>query len=336
MEYRTLGKSGLQISEISLGSWLTIGFGVEEKEAFTCLDKALEHGVNFLDTADVYNRGEAENTLGKYLKTIPRKHIIIGTKVFGRMSDHHLDQGLSHRHILNSCQQSMSRLQTDYIDLYQCHRYDFNTPLEETCYAMHLLTEKGWIYYWGVSQWSAVQITNAVRICERYGWKKPISNQPIYNMLNRSLEVDVMDTCEQEGLGLIVYSPLAQGFLSGKYKPNAIPENSRAGNEKMGKMFPFKRMTEENFARLDALKPIAEELKISMSQLALAWCLRRTPITSTIMGATSITQVEENVHASGIKLSEEIQERIEMILKNHPQDQYTEEKVGYGITKKGF
>lgn len=337
MKYRKLGKSGLITSEISIGSWLTYGLGVDNTVAFQCLDKAIELGINVIDTADVYNRGEAEKVIGTYLKTKNRHEIILATKVFGPMSDHFMTQGLSARHIKNACEASLTRLRTDYIDLYQCHRYDIDTPLEETCYAMHRLIEEGKILYWGVSQWTAVQILNAIRICEKHNWTKPVSNQPIYNMLNRSLEVDVMGVCEDEGLGLLVYSPLAQGLLTGKYtKENPVPENSRAADEKMGKMFPLKRMTEKFYIQIDALKSIANELNCTLSQLALAWCLRKNPVTSCIIGASRPEQITENVKATEISLTPEIIHHIEIILDNHPKDQYTDVLIGHGIIKRGY
>lgn len=336
MQYRQLGNSGLRISEVSLGTWLTYGTHVERDTAIACFDKALELGINFIDTADMYNRGEAEKTVGEYLKLIQRDQIIIGTKVFGPMSDHWMNQGLSMRHIRTACEASLQRLRTDYIDLYQCHRYDVDTPLEETCYAMHNLVERGYILHWGVSQWSAIQILNAIRVCEKNNWVKPVSNQPIYNMLNRSLEVDVMGVCEQEGLGLVVYSPLAQGLLTGKYKKDEAPENSRMKHEGAGQAFPLKRMTDEFFEQQEELLPIAEELGISMANLALAWILQKRPLTSVIMGASRPEQVEENCKASGIVLNEEIMEKIDGILNNVPVDQYSGARVGYGIVKRGY
>ncbi len=337
MKYRKLGKSGLIISEISIGSWLTYGLGVDNAVAFQCLDTAIELGINVIDTADVYNRGETEKVIGTYLKTKNRHEVILATKVFGPMSDHFMTQGLSARHIRNACEASLTRLHTDYIDLYQCHRYDIDTPLEETCYAMHRLIEEGKILYWGVSQWTAVQILNAVRICEKHNWTKPISNQPIYNMLNRSLEVDVMSVCEEEGLGLLVYSPLAQGLLTGKYtKENPVPENSRAADEKMGKMFPTKRLTDKFYTQINALKSIADELGCKVSQLALAWCLRKAPVTSCIIGASRPEQVTENAKATEISLTPEIIHHIEIILDNHPKDQYTDALIGHGIIKRGY
>ncbi|MCS7029591.1 MAG: aldo/keto reductase family protein [Bacteroidia bacterium] len=337
MKYKNLGKSGLICSQISIGSWLTYGFGVEDTTAFRCLDTAIDLGINVIDTADVYNRGEAERIIGNYLKTKNRHEIVLATKVFGPMSDHFMSQGLSARHIRNACEASLMRLHTDYIDLYQCHRYDIDTPLEETCYAMHRLIEEGKILYWGVSQWSAVQILNAIRICEKNNWRKPISNQPVYNMLNRSLEIDVMGVCEQEGLGLMVYSPLAQGLLTGKYtQENPRPKNSRAASEKMGKMFPTQQMTEKFYTQIDMLKKIAAELGCTLAQLALAWCLRKTPVTSCIIGATQPEQIEENVKAVEIILSAEIIQEIENILDNHPRDQYTGALIGHGIIKRGY
>ncbi|MDX5320252.1 MAG: aldo/keto reductase, partial [Bacteroidota bacterium] len=260
----------------------------------------------------------------------------IGTKVFGPMSDHWMNQGLSLRHIRTACETSLQRLKTDYIDLYQCHRYDIDTPLEETCYAMHNLIERGYILHWGVSQWTAVQILNALRICERNQWHKPVSNQPIYNMLNRSLEVDVMGVCESDGLGLVVYSPLAQGLLSGKYEKDHVPENSRLAHEAAGRFFPVKRMTEEFYAQQAELKEIASSLGLDMAQLALAWILHKKPITAAIMGATHPDQVEKNCAASGVVLPEEILSRIEEILDNAPVDQYSGARLGYGIEKRGY
>ena len=336
MKYRQLGNSGLHLSEISLGTWLTAGYGVDNSTAFACMRRALDSGINFIDTADMYNKGESEKVLGDFLKTINRAEVIIGTKVFGPMSEHWMTQGLSLRHIRNACEGSLQRLKTDYIDLYQCHRYDVDTPLEETCYAMHNLIERGYILHWGVSQWTAVQITNAVRICEQNGWRKPVSNQPIYNMLNRSLEVDVMDVCEKEKLGIVVYSPLAQGLLTGKYTRDNTPADSRASHELMKAWFPIKRMDELFYQKMDMLKTIASGYDISMAELALAWALQKSPITSLIMGASRPEQVEQNVKAIHVQLPDEILNEIENILDNAPVDQYSGARIGYGIIKRGY
>jgi voltage-dependent potassium channel beta subunit len=336
MKYRALGKSGYRVSVISIGSWLTYGTAINENQSFHCLEAAVEKGINLIDTADVYNRGEAEKVLGNFLKRTNRKELLIATKVFFPMADHWMARGLSHRHIFNACESSLERLKIDYIDLYQCHRYDVDTPLEETCYAMHLLIQKGWIHSWGVSQWSAVEIINAFRICEKHGWKPPVSNQPIYNMLNRSLEVDVMEVCENEGVGLIVFSPLAQGILTGKYKPGEIPPDSRAASEAAKNYFSFKRLNEETYSKIDSLKPIATQLGLTMSQLALAWCLRKAPVTSVIMGASKPEQVIENVKAATVELDPEVITRIEDILDNAPRDQYTGALTGYGVSRRIF
>jgi aryl-alcohol dehydrogenase-like predicted oxidoreductase len=336
MQYRSLGHSGIIVPELILGSWLTIGNGISEKEGFSLMDAALDQGINFFDTADVYNKGGAETQIGIWLKTKSRSQVMIATKAFGQMSDSPLDQGLSLRHLMNACKASLERLQTDYIDLYQCHRYDVDTPLEETCFAMSSLISKGWIRYWGVSQWSAVQITNAVRICEKHNWPKPISNQPIYNMLNRSLETEVMTVCETEGLGLITYSPLAQGLLSGKYTSAEVPEGSRAKDPVMGKMFPLKRLTEDNFKIIEQIKQIASDLNVSMSVLCLAWLLRKKPVSGVIFGATKLEQLTENCKASGLIIANDVLEKIESILGNHPKDQYTGNLVGHGIIQKGY
>jgi len=336
MKYRQLGNSGLYISEISLGTWLTTGLGIDNSTAFECMRRALDLGVNFIDTADIYNKGESEKVLGDFLKTIKREEVIIGTKAFGPMSEHWMNQGLSIRHVRSACEASLQRLKTDYIDLYQCHRYDIDTPLEETCYAMHNLVERGYILHWGVSQWSAVQITNAMRICERNGWRKPVSNQPVYNMLNRSLEVDVMDVCHKEQLGIVVYSPLAQGLLTGKYTRDDVPADSRASNDVMGVWFPTKRMDEGFYQKMEMLKTIAAGYDISMAELALAWALSKQPITSLIIGASRPQQVEQNVKAIHVHLPAEIMQEIENILDNAPVDQYTGTRIGFGIIKRGY
>jgi aryl-alcohol dehydrogenase-like predicted oxidoreductase len=334
MTYRPLGHSGLRVSSISLGSWLTYGAATDDAQALACLDKAFELGINFFDTADVYNRGGAETLIGKWLQQVPRQHVVLATKAFFPMSDHWMDKGLSARHLNNAVTSSLERLQTEYLDLYQCHRYDYDTPLDETCHAMHLLVESGVVLHWGVSQWTTAQILNAIRTCERNGWRKPISNQPIYNLLNRSLEIDVMDTCEQEGLGLVTYSPLAQGILSGKYKAGEQPApDTRAGNPASNTMFAWKRLNEDTFRVLEGLRPIAQELGVTLSQLAIAWCLRKSPVSSVITGASRPEQVTENVHAATLHLAPDVLERLEAVLQNAPRDQYTGNPVGHGVPR---
>lgn len=336
MKYRQLGNTGIYISEIGMGMWLNFKVGGDKDTMYGILNRALDNGINFFDTADMYYKGESEKVLGDWMAGKNRQEIVVATKVFGPMSNHWMAQGLSMRHIRNACEDSLQRLRTDYIDLYQCHRYDIDTPLEETCYAMHNLVERGYILHWGVSQWTAVQILNAIRICERNGWRKPISNQPIYNMLNRSLEVDVMDVCHKEGLGLVCYSPLAQGLLTGKYTPDTVPDDSRMADESIGAFFPRKRMTDEFFDMQEQLKKVAQSLDCTMPALALAWALSKKPVTSLIIGASRPAQVDDNCAAIEVEISAETDAQIEEILQNAPVDQYSGVRVGWGIVKRGY
>jgi voltage-dependent potassium channel beta subunit len=323
MEYRRLGKAGIKVSEVSLGTWLTYGKTVEIEAAKQCFKTAFEHGVNFFDTADIYANGESEKVVGDILQDFNRSDIVLGTKTYFPMSQKVNDRGLSRKHIMESCNDSLKRLKTDYIDLYQCHRYDTESELEEVISAMDDLVKQGKILYWGVSQWSAIQICDATHLSKFYNKTKPVSNQPVYNMLNRSLEVDVMNICEREGMGLVVWSPLAEGILTGKYSGGKIPDDSRAANSNSN-MFIKNRLGSEKLAKVDQLIPIAKELNISMAQLALAWCLRRKELSSVIIGASKSEQVIDNVKASGLKLPEDVLNKIENILDNAPRDQYSD------------
>ncbi|HET7152596.1 MAG TPA: aldo/keto reductase family protein [Candidatus Kapabacteria bacterium] len=323
MQYRRLGRTGIVISEIGFGSWLTVSRSVDAEKTKALVAAAWDLGINFYDTADVYNTGGAEEMLGSALQAYPRSKFVLATKCFFPMSNDVNDRGLSRKHIFESVHASLKRLKTDYIDLYQCHRYDDATPLAETCHAMHDLVTQGKILYWGVSQWSAVQITEATGYCRVNGLHGPVSNQPIYNMINRSLEAEVMGVCDKRGLGIVVYSPLAQGILTGKYSGGAKPAGSRASDEVSLNYMSQKYMTPEWLARVDALKPIAEKNGLSMAQLALAWCLRRREITCTIIGATKIEQLKDNAGASGKRLSAEDLAKIDEIIATYPVDQYT-------------
>lgn len=336
MKYRQLGHTGINISEIGMGMWLNFKVAGDRDSMFGILNRALDNGINFFDSADMYYKGESEKVLGEWLAGKNRQEIVVATKVFGPMSNHWMAQGLSMRHIRNACEASLQRIRTDYIDLYQCHRYDVDVPLEETCYAMHNLVERGYILHWGVSQWTAVQTLNAIRICERNGWRKPVSDQPIYNMLNRSLEVDVMDVCHSEGLGLICYSPLAQGLLTGKYTRDNVPDDSRMADESIGAFFPRKRMTDEFFDMLEQLKKIAKNLNCTMPALALAWALAKKPVTSLIIGASRPEQVDDNCTAIEVEISTEVEAEIEEVLQNAPVDQYSGARIGWGIVKRGY
>jgi voltage-dependent potassium channel beta subunit len=314
MEYRRLGRSGLQVSEISLGSWLTYGGSVGAREAEKVIDKAYELGVNFFDTANVYHRGAAEEIVGQALKKYPRHSYVLATKVFFPMGDKPNESGLSRKHIMEQCEASLRRMKVDYIDLYQCHRYDPNTPLDETLRALDDLITQGKVLYAGVSEWSAVQIADAAALARELNLDRIVSNQPNYSMLHRVIEKEVIPVSEREGIGQVVFSPLAQGVLTGKYKPGApLPEGSRAADPKSN-MFIHRVLTEDNLRKVEKLQAVAAELGLSMAQLALAWILRLPNISSCIIGASRPEQVEDNVKASGVKLSAETLQRIEDIL----------------------
>ncbi|KAA3614605.1 MAG: aldo/keto reductase [Calditrichaeota bacterium] len=326
MEYRNLGNTGLKISEIGLGSWLTFGNSIEKKQAQNCIKTAYDLGINFYDTADAYNKGAAESFLGEALQNYERSKIVLASKCYFPMSSDPNDRGLSRKHIFESVNASLKRLRTDYLDLYQCHRYDHDTPLEETVRAMNDLVQQGKILYWGVSQWTAAQIQDAVGIAKATGCYPPISNQPIYNIINRSLEVEVMRTCKNNGLGIVVFSPLAQGVLTGKYSGGTIPKDSRAANDNINQ-FMKKRLTPDTLKRVDDLKSLAGDLELTLSQLALAWTLYHAPVTSAIIGASKAEQVEENAKAAGVQLSEVAMQEIDNIMGSAPVDQYTGQPI---------
>ncbi|MEA2506727.1 MAG: hypothetical protein QOH48_1345 [Actinomycetota bacterium] len=312
MEYRRLGGSGVRVSEIALGNWETHGIGVEDDAADACVHAALDSGINFFDTADVYARGKAESVLGNILKDVPRDSYVLATKCFFEMSDRPTDKGLSRKHIMESCHGSLKRLRTDYLDLYQAHRFDHDVPLEETLRAWDDLVRQGKILYAGVSEWSPEQISDALRISEESGFARIITNQPQYSMLWRVPEAEVMPLSRKRGLGQIVWSPLAMGVLSGKYKPGEQPPSeSRAGK---GGEVAEEFMKDSTLAAVQRLRPIADDLGISMAALAVAWVLRNDNVSAAIIGATKPQQVEENVKASGVKLEEEVLGRIDDIL----------------------
>lgn len=304
MKYRKLGKYGVKVSEVSLGSWLTFGGATEDAQAKACVEKAFDLGINFFDTANVYARGAAEEFLGQALAPYKRDDLFVATKVFFPMGDGPNDRGLSRKHIMEQCHASLKRLKMDYVDLYQCHRYDSETPLEETLMALDDLVKQGKILYYGVSQWSAGQIAHAVDLARGRNLNAPVSNQPVYNMLNRDLEKDVLPLCGREGIGQVVYSPLAQGLLTGKYKPGQpVPEGTRAADPRQNMFLNKGELDQNTLTKVQNLAPIAERLGITMSQLALAWCLRRPEVSSVIIGASRPEQVEDNAGASGVVLS---------------------------------
>jgi aryl-alcohol dehydrogenase-like predicted oxidoreductase len=313
VEYRRLGRSGLTISEIAYGNWLTHGSQVEEEAAQACVQAALDVGITTFDTADVYAGTKAESVLGRALAGQRREGLEIFTKVFWPTGPGRNDRGLSRKHIIESCHASLKRLQTDYVDLYQAHRYDSTVPLEETMTAFADLVRAGKVLYLGVSEWPAADIAAAAELAREL--KVPlISNQPQYSMLWRVIEAEVVPTSEREGLSQIVWSPLAQGVLTGKYKPGEQPgADTRAGNESVGgSMKGF--LTDDILTRVQQLRPIADDLGLSMAQLAVAWVLQNENVAAAIIGASRPEQVHDNVQAAGVKLDPEVMQRIDDVL----------------------
>ena len=310
MEYRRLGNSGLKVSSVSLGGWLTQGGSVHEKVAIECVHFAYENGINFFDTADVYSQGRSELVLGKAIKGMKRSDLVISSKVFGTMSENVNDRGLSRKHIMESCEKSLERLETDYLDIYFCHRYDEETPLEETVRAMSDLVSRGMIHYWGTSVWSSEQINKATLIAKEFNGYPPQVEQPQYNMLEREIEEDQMVTASKLGMGLTVWSPLAGGMLSGKYKMDSIPKGSRAEITEF--LDPY--MNKETFEKINKLEEVAKGIGCSLPQLALAWVLRKKEVSSAIVGATRLSQLKENLSFLDSKLSQDSIRLIEDIL----------------------
>ncbi|MCC6360521.1 MAG: aldo/keto reductase family protein [Phycisphaerales bacterium] len=302
MNYRKLGKAGVKLSEVGLGSWLTYGKGVGDDASKACIRKAFDLGVNFFDTADVYHRGAAEEVFGRELTTFRRADLVIATKCFFPMSDGPNDRGLSRKHIFESVEASLKRLKTDYIDLYQCHRFDADVELFEVVRAMDDLIRQGKILYWGVSEWPALEIKNACAIARGMNACPPYSNQPEYSIAARRVETNgVQAVCVQEGLGMVVWSPLKQGLLSGKYSGGKVPADSRAASDKMNDF--LREINRDVVDRVDRMKPIADRHRISLAQLAIAWLLKRAALTSIIIGATRVAQVEENCAACATNLT---------------------------------
>jgi 1-deoxyxylulose-5-phosphate synthase len=301
MRYRRLGSSDLDVSEISLGSWLTYGGGVGRANAEACVAKAFEVGINFIDTANVYARGGAEEFLGEVLAGRPRESYVLATKLFFPMNG---DRGLSRAQVLKQIDASLARLRTDYVDLYQCHRYDVETPLEETMEALSEVVRQGKARYLGFSEWTAEQIQASLDLARERGYEQFVSSQPQYSILYRVPEVEVIPLCAANGSSQIVWSPLAQGTLTGKYAPGeAPPAGTRAASSSMG--WAMDRFRDDVVLEaVQRLRPISDGLGITMSQLALAWVLREPNVASAIVGASRPEQVEENAGASGIDLDQ--------------------------------
>jgi aryl-alcohol dehydrogenase-like predicted oxidoreductase len=314
MEHRHLGRSGLKVSEIAYGNWITHGSQVEEDAAKACVAAALDEGITTFDTADVYAGTRAEAVMGRALHGLRRESVEICTKVFWPTGPGPNDRGLSRKHIMESAHASLRRLQTDYVDLYQAHRYDHGTPLEETLRAFDDLVRQGKVLYIGVSEWRAEEISAALAIAGQLGLDRLISNQPQYNMLWRVIEAEVLPLCMAEGIGQIVWSPIGQGALTGKYLPGqAAPAGSRA-TDASGSGFIKGFLTDEILSRVAELRPVAEQAGLSMAQLAIAWVLQNPGVSAAIVGATRPEQVRENVKASGVRLDEEVMRRIDDVL----------------------
>lgn len=317
MKYRKLGKSGLLVSEIALGNWITHGAQVDDTMAQACVNAALDSGITTFDTADAYSETRAESVLGESLKGIRRESIELCTKVFHPTGTGPNDRGLSRKHIMEACHASLRRLQTDYIDVYYAHRFDSTVSLEETFLAFSDLVRQGKVLYIGVSEWTAEQIKLGATLAREM--RVPfVASQPQYSMLWRVIEAEVIPACEREGMGQVIWSPLAQGILSGKYAPDKpIPEGSRASTT-AGSGF-FKRLAgqwlrQEVLQAVEQIRPIAQECGLTMPQLAVAWVLQNPQVSSAIIGASKPEQVKENVKAAGICLDPEVMRQINSIL----------------------
>jgi aryl-alcohol dehydrogenase-like predicted oxidoreductase len=314
MEHRHLGRSGLKISEIAYGNWITHGSQVAEDAAKECVAAALDVGITTFDTADVYAGTAAEAVLGRALHGVRRESVEIFTKSFWPTGPGPNDRGLSRKHIMESAHGSLRRLQTDYIDLYQAHRFDHETPLEETLRAFDDLVRQGKVLYIGVSEWRAEEIEAALKIAAELGLDRIVSNQPQYSMLWRVIEAEVVPLCEREGIGQVVFSPIAQGILTGKYQPGAEPPAGSRASDPAGSGFIRGFLNDDLLTRVQQLVPVAEEAGLSMAQLAVAWTLQNPAVSAAIIGATKPEQVRDNAGAAGVTLSPETLKQIDGIL----------------------
>ena len=320
MHYRRLGNSGLKVSEISLGAWITFGAQIDEETAEELVHTAYENGVNFFDNADVYADGQAEVVMGKVIRDLPRESLVISSKVFWPTMPGPNGRGLSRKHITDSIHASLRRLNTEYLDLYFCQRFDPDTPTEEVVRTMNLLIQQGKILYWGTSEWRASQIMAAYGVARQYGLIPPTVEQPQYNMfVRRRVELELQPVCDEIGLGLTTWSPLHFGILTGKYN-EGIPPGSRAAMDEMAWIRDY--LTEERIEAVRRIGEIALDLGVTTAQLAIAWLLRRKQVSSVITGATRRQQLLENIAAGDAvdKLSNAVLERIEEVLNNLPEE----------------
>lgn len=309
MQYRQLGRTGLKVSELAYGSWTTAGGKYPLDVSVASHRRAFELGITTFDTADVYNQGQAEQALGTALKDWARRDVVVATKCGGSMGPGPNDGGLSRKHVREACEASLRRLGTEYIDLYQAHRFDPQTPMEETCRAFDDLIRAGKILYWGVSNWTGAQISGAVGICRGYGYDAPVSLQPRYNLFARDIEQDQLPVCEKLGLGILVYSPLCQGLLTGKYLAGT-PADSRATKSDNFARF----LTPYNHQAVAELSALAQAAGLTLAQLALAWILRTNAVSTAIVGASRPDQLAELVTATGVKLTEPMLADIQKVL----------------------
>jgi aryl-alcohol dehydrogenase-like predicted oxidoreductase len=315
MEYRHLGRSGLRVSEIAYGNWITHGSQIEEEAAAACVHAALDAGISTFDTADAYAAGRAEEILGRALSGVKRETVEIATKVYWPRGSGPNNSGLSRKHVREGIDNSLRRLGTDYVDLYQAHRYDYDTPLEETMRAFDDLVRAGKVLYVGVSEWRAEQIADCLRIAAELGLDRIVSNQPQYNMLWRVIEPEILPLCEKEGIGQVCFSPIAQGVLTGKYKPGTPPPaGSRATDEASGARFISRWMRDDVLTAVQGLIPLAAQAGLSPSQLALAWVLQSPNVSAAIAGGTSPEQVRDNAKAAGVRLEAGLMSQIDDVL----------------------
>lgn len=313
MTYRRVGNSGLKVSSVALGGWTTFGQTVKEQETVRrIIERAVELGINYFDAADVYAKGKCEEMMGSALAELgPRHHHVVSSKLYWPMSENVNDRGLSRKHVLESIDRSLDRLGFDYLDIYFAHRYDLDTPLEETVEAFSDVVRSGRAHYWGTSMWSGAQIAEAVTFAKSNGLVAPIAEQPEYSMLRSTrVEGEILPVAAAKGVGLVAFSPLAQGMLTGKYDAG-VPADSRFANFET---FKERFLTDENAARVRRLAEVADDLGVTRSQLALAWVLRQREVASVITGATRVAQLEENVGAAGLALDDDALARIERAL----------------------
>jgi aryl-alcohol dehydrogenase-like predicted oxidoreductase len=314
MDHRRLGRSGLSVSEIGYGNWITHGSQVAEDAAVACVRAALEAGITLFDTADVYAQGAAETVLGKALAGVPRTDYVLATKVFWPTGPGPNDRGLGRKHVISSMDASLRRLRTDFVDLYQAHRYDDSVPLEETLRAFEDLVRRGKTLYVGVSEWRADQIAAAVTMAAELGFDRIISNQPQYSLLWRVIEPEVLPASREAGIGQIVFSPVAQGVLTGKYRPGQAPPAGSRATDPTGAGFVRRWLSDEVLGRVQQLASVASSVGLSMAQLAVAWVLQNPDVSAAIIGASRPEQVHQNVKAAGVRLEPEILQRVDEVL----------------------